>query len=302
LWEKATVSVGIPDLRGARSSLKLFWGDTEYTFVPGTSLSEWSSGVHCSLRGLKGLSEKTRFRIPLTFNGNATLLLAPIGIENTVHLKSAWPDPGFRGAFLPIERAISAGGFDAKWSVSHYGRKFPQFWTERASSGAFSAESVNESLFGVELVTLIDSYRNVERSIKYGILFMTLVFTAFFLFEALSGLRVHGVQYLLVGAALCLFYLLLLSLSEVIPFAWAYLGAAAAATVMISLYTVAVLKSGRRAMGIGCLLSLIYSFLYVTLQLQDYSLLTGAAGLTIALATVMYATRKIDWYAEKEAA
>jgi inner membrane protein len=128
------------------------------------------------------------------------------------------------------------------------------------------------------------------------------VFTAFFLFEVLSGLRIHGVQYLLVGAALCLFYLLLLSRSEVIQFAWAYIAAAFAATVMISLYTVAVLKSGRRATGIASLLTLIYGFLYVTLQLQDYSLLTGAAGLSVALAVVMYVTRNIDWYADKTVA
>jgi inner membrane protein len=299
LWDEATVSIAIPDLRGAHSALTLAWGDTEYTFTPGTTLPEWDAGVHCDLRGLKAFPARIPFRIPLTFNGKATLLLAPLGIENVVRMRSTWPDPGFRGGFLPIERTITEEGFDAKWSVSHYGRTFPQFWTERTPRNPFTVQDVDGALFGVELVTLVDSYRNVERSIKYGILFLTLVFTAFFLFETLSGVRIHGIQYLLVGAALCLFYLLLLSLSEVIRFVWAYLAAATAATVMISLYTVAVLKSGRRATGMTCLLALIYGFLYVTLQLQDYSLLTGTAGLTIALAVVMYATRNIDWYAEK---
>ncbi len=297
LWDQAFVSLGMPDLRGTRGALKLAWGDSELAFSPNSHMAELGAGVHSPLRKFAGFSGPIAFRIPLTFNGNSTLLVAPVGIENRVELKSVWMDPAFRGAFLPIERTVSDQGFSATWSVSHLGRDFPQFWTDQG--GTLDRSKITASLFGVELVTLIDSYRNVERAIKYGILFLTMVFTAFFLFEMTGSRRVHVFQYILVGAALCLFYLLLLSLSELIRFGLAYAIAASAATALISLYTAAVLKSGRRALWIFSMLLTIYVFLYVTLQLQDYALLTGSIGLTAALAIVMYVTRNIDWYADK---
>jgi len=142
----------------------------------------------------------------------------------------------------------------------------------------------------------IDSYRNVERAIKYGVLFLVLVFVVFFLFELLSGLQIHPFQYALVGAALCLFYLGLLSLSEFVRFGYAYLVSAALTSGLIWFYCVAALRSGRRAMILAALLVATYTFLYVTLQSQDYSLLIGTAGLFVALAAVFFLTRKIDWY------
>jgi inner membrane protein len=159
---------------------------------------------------------------------------------------------------------------------------------------------VAQSLFGVALVSPIDAYRKVERSIKYGVLFITLVFTAFFLFEILASLRIHPLKYLLIGAALCLFYLALLSLSEFLIFLVSYVIAATAATSLISLYSLKVLNSGARTLIIAAGLVATYGFLYVILQLQDYSLLVGTIGLFIALAIVMYATRDIDWYARDE--
>jgi inner membrane protein len=148
----------------------------------------------------------------------------------------------------------------------------------------------------VNFLSGIDAYRNVERAIKYGMLFLVLVFAAFFLFELMSGLRIHPFQYALVGAALCLFYLGLLSLSEFIPFGLSYLAASAVTTLLIWLYSVKVLKSGKRTLIIVGLLAAIYGFLYVALQLQDYSLLFGTAGLFTVLAVVIFLTRNIDWY------
>jgi len=155
-------------------------------------------------------------------------------------------------------------------------------------------------LFGVDLLTVVDGYRHVERSIKYGILFLALVFTAFFLFEMLARIRVHPFQYTLVGAALCLFYLALLSLSEIISFGFAYLVGAAAASLLIVGYSAQVLRSFRRALLIGGELAAIYSCLYIILRLQDYALLFGTAGLFLALAIVMFVTRQVDWYARDE--
>jgi inner membrane protein len=218
-------------------------------------------------------------------------------MQNTVTIKSKWPDPHFRGTFLPTERKIGADGFEAVWKVSYYGRSYPQQWSSLDGAGMIARDALNASLFGVDLITVVDSYRYVERSIKYGILFIVLVFTTFFLFEILAAIRIHPFQYTLVGVALCLFYLALLSLSELIPFGRAYLAGAAAATLMITAYSATALKSGLRALLVCIGLSGIYGFLYVILREQDYSLLIGTIGLFIALAIVMFATRGIDWYA-----
>jgi inner membrane protein len=198
-----------------------------------------------------------------------------------------------------MQRDISAQGFKAQWQISYYGRDYPQQWSAISNNEAFNINSVNNSLFGLTLVSPIDSYRNVERSIKYGILFVTLVFTAFFLFEVSGKIKIHPFQYLLVGAALCLFYLALLSLSEFIAFILAYIFASAASTILITLYSMAVLKSGKRGLLMATGLIITYGFLYVTLQATDYALLIGTVGLFMALSLVMYATRDIDWYVQR---
>ena len=156
-------------------------------------------------------------------------------------------------------------------------------------------------MFGVNLLSGIDAYRNVERAIKYGLLFLVLVFAAFFLFEVLSSLRIHPFQYAMVGAAFCLFYLGLLSLSEFISFGLSYLAASGVTTLLIWFYSVKVLRSGVRGIIIAGLLAAIYAFLYIALQLQDYALLFGTAGLFAVLAIVLWITRNIDWYARDEA-
>jgi inner membrane protein len=181
--------------------------------------------------------------------------------------------------------------------VSYYGRDYPQSWTSRAGNERFSVLSVTNSRFGVQLLSILDAYRYVERSIKYGVLFLVLVFTTFFLFEVTARQKIHPFQYLMVGAALCLFYLLLLSISEFIGFSWAYLIAAVASTALITWYCRFFLGGGARTLMIGAGLAGVYTFLYITLRQQDYALLMGAIALFIVLAIVMYVTRKVDWYA-----
>jgi inner membrane protein len=218
-------------------------------------------------------------------------------VQNEATLKSNWPDPGFRGAFLPAERSVRPDGFDAKWKVSYYGRDYPQSWTSRTGNERFTTQAVSNSLFGAQFLSILDAYRYVERSIKYGVLFLVLVFTAFFLFEVTARQKIHPFQYLMVGAALCLFYLLLLSISEFIGFSWAYLVAAVASTLLITWYCRFFLGGGVRAFMIGTGLAGVYLFLYITLRQQDYALLMGAIALFVVLAIVMYVTRKVDWYA-----
>ncbi len=157
---------------------------------------------------------------------------------------------------------------------------------------------MTNSYYGVGFISLIDSYRNVERSIKYGILFIALIFVTFFLFEIMTRLRLHLIQYSLVSAALVLFYLALLSLSEFISFGCAYLIAAGISTLLISAYCARILASLRLALGLTTGLAAVYAALYVILQLEDYSLLVGTAVLLLALAAVMYVTRNVNWYGD----
>lgn len=297
LWDEALIAFAIPDLRGVQETLHLRWGESTYPLLPGSKVKGFPSGVFAPVTGLRESGAPMALRLELTLNGSGGLSFAPVGAQNTVTLSSPWPDPSFRGAFLPSERTIRRDGFEAAWQMSYYGRSFAQQWTSRDDSTGLTPASVESSLFGVDFLPGIDAYRNVERAIKYGVLCLALVFTAFFLFEILSSLRIHPVQYALVGAALCLFYLGLLSLSEFIPFGLAYLAASAASSLLIGLYSLKVLRSGRRTFIIAGLLAAIYGFLYIALQLQDYALLFGTAGLFTLLAILLYVTRNIDWYA-----
>lgn len=295
LWGEAIVTMAIPDLRGVKETIFLEWGGERVALGPGSKLRDYASGVHARVSGLKGRGESIPMKLDLSLNGSGGMRFAPLAAQTTVKITSPWPDPSFRGAFLPSDRKVGSNGFDAVWQVSQYGRNFPQQWAERDGSSGLG-QCASTSLFGVYFLSGIDSYRNVERAIKYGVLFLVLVFVVFFLFELLSGLQIHPFQYALVGAALCLFYLGLLSLSEFVRFGYAYLVSAALTSGLIWFYCVAALKSGRRAMILAALLVATYTFLYVTLQSQDYSLLIGTAGLFVALAAVFFLTRKIDWY------
>ena len=297
LWEETVVAFTIPDLRGVKEMLQLEWGARSFPLLPGSKLRGFSSGVFAQVTGLRESSGTIPWKLGLTLRGSGGLAFAPVGIQCSAKLASPWPDPSFRGAFLPTERTITHDGFTANWQVSYYGRNYAQQWTDQDSSGALTPESAQSSAFGVNLVSGIDAYRNVERAIKYGVLFLVLVFTSFFLFEVLSALRIHPFQYAIVGAALCLFYLGLLSLSEFIAFGRAYLVAAVVTMSLICFYSAKVLKSGRRTFIIAGLLAGIYGFLYVSLQLQDYSLLFGTAGLFMVLGIVIFITRNINWYA-----
>jgi inner membrane protein len=178
--------------------------------------------------------------------------------------------------------------------VSHYSRDFPQEWSTHGAVTAPEAAAVEATAFGVNLVETITAYRTIERAIKYGVLFLALVFAAFFLFETVSRVRLSALNYLLVGAALCLFYLGLLSLSEVVGFTRAYAGAAAASLVLIGLYGRSVLCSDRRALAVSAMLGAVYGYLYFVLQMEDFALLAGTGALFVLLAAVMFATRRLD--------
>src|SRR6267378_526595 len=296
-WKDAFVTIAVNDLRGTREALILDWGGAKRPLLPGSQVPGYTTGATASLGVDKPIDNDVEFSITLDFNGSDGIFFAPFGVQNEATLRSNWPDPAFRGAFLPADRSVRPDGFNANWKVSYYGRDYPQQWTSRGGNERFNVQVVTNSRFGAQFLSILDAYRYVERSIKYGVLFLVLVFTTFFLFEVTARQKIHPFQYLMVGAALCLFYLLLLSISEFIGFGYAYLIAAVASTILITWYCRFFLGGGVRTLMIGAGLAGVYTFLYITLRQQDYALLMGAIALFIVLAVVMYVTRKIDWYA-----
>ena len=302
LWEKAAVSLGVPDPRGIRQGLVLRWGERELPFEPGPGDAQiWRSGVRAAVPelGESAAGAAIPFSLAFGLNGSRRLSVLPFGKETVVRLRSSWPHPSFAGAFLPETRTVSDRGFDALWRVSWFGRGYPQQW--RASDGVSVGpdNTIDASAFGVELFIPADGYQKTERSLKYGVLFIALTFLAFFLCETFNPFAVHAVQYLLVGFALCIFYLLLLSLSEVLPFGAAYAAAAAATVLLIGAYGAAALRGWRRGALVGGVLAVLYGYLWCLLRAEDRSLLLGSVGLFLILALVMYLTRRIDWHAPR---
>ena len=299
LWSEATLAVGLSDTRGVKEKLSVAWDGKELPMEPGTAGSPLSdTGVHLPLHSLStGPAADHPFRLRLRLQGSGSLSVAPLGAETVALLRSPWKDPGFVGAFLPDRRSIGAGGFTAEWRVSSFGRSYPQGWTTESVNADARSAAIGGSSFGVRLVLPADHYQRALRSVKYAVLFVVLTFVAFFLFELLASLRLHPLHYLLVGAALALFYLLLVSLAEQLGFPLAYLAASAAIVGLVGLYAAAILGRRLRGLAIGGLLAALYGSLYVVVNAEDYALLLGSVALFVVLALVMWLTRKVDWWA-----
>jgi inner membrane protein len=212
-----------------------------------------------------------------------------------VDLKSNWPHPSFTGEFLPVQRKFDANGFTAHWATTFFSTNLEEELHRCDRQRA--CENFTSYRLGVSFVNPVDQYLKTERAIKYALLFITLTFASFFLLDVLKKLPVHPVQYGLVGAALALFYLLLLSLSEHVGFATAYLLASAGCVGLITFYVTHVLRSRLRGLGFGCGLAVLYGCLYGLLSADDYALLTGSLLLFAVLAAVMILTRNVDWAA-----
>jgi inner membrane protein len=301
LWRDAVLSVGIPDPRGIRQTVTLRWDETELDFEPGSGAgSVFPSGIHVDIGehvgSATGELAPHAFRFELALNGSRHLAFVPVGRDTRLRLASSWPSPSFTGAFLPDRRTVTADGFTAEWELFYLGRSYPQRW----KAGEVPPGVVQASAAGVDLVLPVDEYLKSMRSAKYGVLFLVVTFGSFFLFEILGRAKIHPFQYLLVGAALVVFYVLLLSLSEHVGFNFAY-GLAAIATLGVILgYSSFILGRAHRLVGLGAILGGLYLFLYVLLQLEDLALLLGSIGLFLALAAVMWITRRVDWYALQE--
>lgn len=319
LWNAAFVSMELPDMRALQERVVLSWGSRKSAFeTAATSIGVFGSespaaaawlsesgeyaaavrGQSGELRApapgleLHGAEDTIPFSFDLVLRGGGFLGFMPLGGETSVRLRSPWQSPSFTGSFLPATRSISDKGFEASWNILSIARIYPQRWLP----GEIDAGSLKGSIFGVNLMNTVDSYMKVTRAAKYGILFLILPFLTLFLFEVYSGRKIHPLQYIFVGFAECIFYLLLLSLSEHISFWPAYLAASAASTGLITVYTCAIARGWKRGIAILPVLSAAYVFLALVLQSEDYALLVGSLGIFLILAAVMMLTRKLDWY------
>jgi inner membrane protein len=295
-WDRAELWVRISDARAIQNQAALTWNGAEIPFAPGLGdFGGAGTGIHVPLKG-RMAGAGYEFSFALTLNGSMGAFFAPLGRGTTVTLDSNWISPSFQGNWLPTDRKVRPDGFEAKWIIPSLGRNYPQKW---AAAGSVM-EEMEKSRFGVNLFTPIDLYRMCERSVKYEALFLLMTFLTLWMFEVLARRRIHSLQYLLVGAAMCLFYLLLLSLSEHAGFLSAYLLASLMVAGLITAYCASVLRSARRALVVGGIVAALYFYLYILLNNEDYALVIGSLGLFLLLATVMFLTRKTDWYEAPE--
>lgn len=288
LEARAFLILDISDLRGVENDPTVAFGGAQRPFTTGTNDLLKRQGMQADL-GDVDLARETAydFSFPLQLSGTERLSIAPAGDETTVSLNSDWPHPSFQGSFLPRSRKVSADGFEAEWHTSHLARSF---------------ESVLQSDIGMDVRFMdpVNIYLQSERAVKYGLLFVTLTFGAFFLTEILRKLALHFVHYLLVGLALAVFFLLVIALSEHLSFALAYLVSSVACVGLIGAYLAGVLDSRAGGSAFAAGLAGLYGVLYVVLLSEDNALLMGSVVIFIALGTVMLTTRRLNWHSLAE--
>jgi inner membrane protein len=313
IWNEAFIKLNVSDVKGLNEELSLNWNNQLFSLSPQSF--EDRSGLKgltanipvSSLNGLKNIS----FSIKLDLNGSEELLVTPVGRSTSVSFQSKWPHPSFIGDILPQTSQIKDSGFTATWKSMAYKRAYPQQWKDDAyilgsKSRSFetvtrdydvinNSSQINDASFGASLFVPINGYQKTMRSVKYAVLCILLTFAAFFLIETSNKRSVHPFQYGLVGLALVLFYVLLLSLSEYIGFNASYIIASVATIGLIGWFVKGILFSGRLSGMLSLVLVLMHTYVFTILQLQDYSLLFGSIGLFITLAVIMYFSRKIQW-------
>lgn len=291
-WEDALFTVGMSDMTGVQSAINLQLGDTTLALGPGTVTKDvFPSGASVPI-DLTGAENNLDFDFSLDLNGSSTLFFRPFGKATTVSLSGGWANPSFDGGFLPQQREITADGFTANWEVLQLNRNYPQ----QGINNFVNSGSLNDN-FGLRLLLPVDEYQKTYRSTSFAILFIFITFLTFFFIEVLNKRRVHPIQYLLIGAAIILFYVLLLSVSEHLLFNAAYWISCVVIVSLITMYSWFILRNRKLTLLVAGMLVILYIFFFSLLQLQDYALLVGSIGLLLILATIMWLTRNIDWYA-----
>jgi inner membrane protein len=288
-WDRATIIIRTTNLKSVNDEVKINIGSNSFTFEPvhnnqnNDSIESLETG-YFKYNDLK----KTNFSMSITYNGSKRISIVPIGKTTTAKMTSNWASPNFNGSFIPNDKKITNKGFDATWKILHFNRPFSQ------ENFEFLPE-LSKYAFAVDFITPVDEYQQNERASKYGFLVIGLTFLIFFLIQSISKISIHIFQYCMIGIALIMFYTLLISITEHSSFSFAYAVAGISVVALISMYSISILKDKKFPTFIAISLSVLYTFIYVIIQLEDYALLVGSIGLFLILASVMYFSRKIEW-------
>jgi inner membrane protein len=300
-WSRAEIIVGVSDPRGALADATLTVEGKAVTLVPAAVAQDINSGgdqsLHTKLALLGAKADgfakpDAQFNVTsaLRFSGAQRLALLAYGKTTHVAMQGDWPSPGFDGGFLPVTRSVSTQGFTAEWSVPFIARGV------RAEGPSDSISGLDATALGVSFIEVADPYQSLNRSLKYAVLFLGLLFLSYFVFEVTTGKRVHPAQYVLVGMAQIIFYLLLLSLAERIGFDFGFLLAGSATVALLSVNAAWIFSSRLQGVRALAIFTLLYVLIYLMLRLEDNALLVGAIASFLVVAAAMYFTRGIDWY------
>ena len=289
LWEESKIIFGISDLKGIAKEIDFQFDDQSITLEPGIpNINVLQSGLHGNI-SLTSNFNQANFQGTLDLQGSEKLFFGPLGKQNKASISSSWPSPSFTGYFLPTAPTVELTGFDADWEIYSLSRNLTQQFVDRN-------DQLNNYNYGVRFMDPVDLYSKSSRTSKYALLLISLTFLVYLFFEVIQRKSVHPIQYILVGLALMVFYVLLLSLSEHIGFNRSYMIASAATIGLIIMYSKAIFKSFKLTGILSIFLAFIFGFVFVILQLEDYALLVGSIGLFVILGIVMMATRKLNWY------
>ncbi|WP_342360304.1 cell envelope integrity protein CreD [Terrarubrum flagellatum] len=295
LWEEATLVLQISDVRGIKNRAVAKIGGDEIAFLPTigpVTPPPAPVGVHAPLRSID-VSKGFDVDVALDLNGSRALSISPLGGQSDIALQSNWRHPSFSGAQLPDDRNVSDEGFSAAWRIGLLSRSLNQAFQLRPGAMSESAFAVNA--VSVRFYQPVDIYQMAARATKYGVLFVGAVFLVVFALEMLSQSHLHVAQYAMVGLALALFYVLLLSYAEHIGFTRAYLVSAGATVALVSGYVGLCLQSLWRGVVLAAALGVAYGLVFLLLRSEDYALLAGATAGFVGLALLMLATLRIDW-------
>jgi inner membrane protein len=289
LWDRATIVIRTTNLKSVNDEVKIKIGSNNFTFEP-VHNNQTNDSIESLETGYFNYNElkDNNFNMNITYNGSKRISIVPIGKTTDAKMVSNWASPNFNGSFIPNDKKITDKGFDATWKILHFNRPFAQENFE-------TLPELSKYAFAVDFITPVDEYQQNERASKYGFLVIGLTFLIFFLIQSISKISIHIFQYTMIGIALIMFYTLLISITEHSSFSFAYFIAGSAVVALISLYSISILKDKKFPMFIGISLSVLYTFIYVIIQLEDYALLVGSIGLFLILASVMYFSRKIEW-------
>lgn len=287
-WEEAIVGLGITDMRGIRGNVKILLDGKPLTVESGLKKTDMRmSGVSAAVAGSTELSSgRHHFTVDIELAGSEQLRFVPVGRTSVVSLVSPWKTPSFSGSYLPQIRKIDEKGFKAEWNVTYLNRDIPEQWIGQLPD--FATQDL-----GVDFFLPVNHYQKSMRSAKYGILFIVLTLLVFIYFELNGKSKVHLFQYFLVGLALVLFFSILTALSEQVGFVYAYIIASSATIMLIVSYAHSLMKSRKNTATVAVLLSALYAFLYILLQLNEYAFLAGNIGLFVILGVIMKGSLRI---------